>query len=180
MYGLLFQLPQFFSVFRVTEPRDIGYMLFVMMIGMVVAAPLGGQLTDRIGARSAALLGSVLLLTGVGLLWGIDSFESPQGAMPALLMSGLGLGLCNAPAQSASMSAVEPGQVGMAAGVSSTMRYLGGILSILVLGAVLGDDQIVSVARHTVMIQLFTITIGLSALMSLWLPGATVATAKSP
>jgi len=48
-----FQLPQFFSVFRVTEPRDIGYMLFVMMIGMVVAAPLGGQLTDRIGARSA-------------------------------------------------------------------------------------------------------------------------------
>jgi len=68
----------------------------------------------------------------------------------------------------------------MAAGVSSTMRYLGGILSILVLGAVLGDDQIVSVARHTVMIQLFTITIGLSALMSLWLPGATVATAKSP
>lgn len=180
MYGLLFQLPQFFSVFRMTEPRDIGYMLFAMMIGMVVAAPLGGQLTDRIGARSAALLGSVLLLTGVGLLWGIDSFESAQGAMPALLMSGLGLGLCNAPAQSASMSAVEPGQAGMAAGVSSTMRYLGGILSILVLGAVLGDDQIVSVARHTVMIQLFTIAIGLSALMSLWLPGASVATAKSP
>jgi len=180
MYGLLFQLPQFFSVFRVTEPRDIGYMLFVMMIGMVVAAPLGGQLTDRIGARSAALLGSVLLLSGVGQLWGLGSFESPQEAMPALLMSGLGLGLCNAPAQSASMSAVEPGQVGMAAGVSSTMRYLGGILSILVLGAVLGDDQIVSVARHDVMIRLFTVAIVLSALMSLWLPSAPVAATKSP
>ena len=175
MYGLLFQLPQFFSVFRETTPREIGYLLFVMMLGMVIAAPAGGQLTDRIGARRSALLGSLVLVAGVAQLWRLGAFQSPTDAMPALLSFGLGLGLCNAPAQTASMSAVKPGQAGMAAGVSSTMRYLGGIMSILVLGVVLGNDSVVNLTRHEVMIRLFTVAIVLSALVSLRLPGAGVA-----
>ena len=179
MYGLLFQLPQFFSVFRGTMPREIGYMLFVMMIGMVVAAPVGGQLTDRIGARRTALAGSLLLLSGMGQLWWLGSFETPTDAMTALLMFGLGIGLCNAPAQAASMGAVVPGQAGMAAGVSSTMRYLGGILSILVLGTVLGNDAVVSLARHDLMIRLFTVALVLSTLLSRRLPGADIAAARS-
>ena len=179
MYGLLFQLPQFFSVFRGTMPREIGYMLFVMMIGMVVAAPVGGQLTDRIGARRTALAGSLLLLSGMGQLWWLGSFETPTDAMTALLMFGLGIGLCNAPAQADSMGAVVPGQAGMAAGVSSTMRYLGGILSILVLGTVLGNDAVVSLARHDLMIRLFTVALVLSTLLSRRLPGADIAAARS-
>ncbi|MDU8913822.1 MFS transporter [Aestuariicoccus sp. MJ-SS9] len=171
MYGLLFQLPQFFSVFRGTEPRQIGYMLFVMMVGMVIAAPLGGQLTDRIGARGAALIGSALLLAGSVQLWRLGAFATPADAIPALSTFGLGLGLCNAPAQSASMGAVPPHQAGMAAGVSSTMRYLGGILSILVLGAVLGNNALVSPARHDIMIQLFTAAVAVAALLSSFLPG---------
>ncbi len=180
MYGLLYQLPQFFSVFRGAAPREIGYMLFVMMIGMVVAAPVGGHLTDRISARSAALLGCALLLSGMVPLWHLEAFESPQDAMLALLIFGLGLGLCNAPAQASLMSAVASQQAGMAAGVSSTMRYLGGILSILVLGAVLGGDTLVSVTRHEVMIGLFTVAIVLSALMSRRLLGAGKRAAGSP
>ncbi|MDX1464672.1 MAG: MFS transporter [Halomonas sp.] len=180
MYGLLYQLPQFFAVFRGAAPRDIGYMLFVMMIGMVVAAPVGGHLADRISARSTALLGCALLLSGMLQLWQLGSFESPQDAMLALLIFGLGLGLCNAPAQASLMGAVASQQAGMAAGVSSTMRYLGGILSILVLGVVLGGDTIVSVTRHEIMIGLFTVAIVLSALMSRRLPGAGNAAAGSP
>ena len=179
MYGLLFQLPQFFSVFRGTEPREIGYMLFVMMVGMVVAAPLGGQLTDRIGARRAALIGALLLLVGVAQLWRLNGFETPGDAIAALVVFGLGLGFCNAPAQAASMGAVEPGQAGMAAGVSSTMRYLGAIFSILVLGAVLGNDDTVSVARHDIMIRLFTVAVFLSALLSRNLPDAAKPAAQS-
>lgn len=180
MYGLLYQLPQFFAVFRGAAPRDIGYLLFVMMIGMVVAAPLGGHLTDRVSARSSALLGCALLLTGMVQLRHLGSFESPQDAMLALLLFGLGLGLCNAPAQASLMGAVASQQAGMAAGVSSTMRYLGGILSILVLGVVLGGDTIVSETRHAVMIGLFTLAIVLSALMSWSLPGAGDRVAGSP
>jgi len=172
MYGLLFQLPQFFSVFRAAGPRETGYLLFCMMVGWVVGAPLGGQMTDRIGARRAALIGTLFLLAGLAQLWRLGVFDTPSDAIVALLVLGLGLGLCNAPAQSASMGEVHPDQAGMAAGVSSTMRYLGGIFSILVLGVVLGSDDTVNVTRHEFMIWLFTGAVVVSALISLRLPGA--------
>jgi len=177
MYGLLFELPQYFSVFRGTSPRDVGYMLFVMMAGMVIAAPLGGQLTDRFGARLTAMLGIVPLFIGVTLLWPLTSFQTPTAAMLPLLLFGAGIGLCNAPAQSASIAAVDPARAGMAAGVGSTMRYMGSITSILVMGAVLGSDADVSAGRHELMIRLFTGAIALSALATLRLPGRHSATA---
>jgi len=121
----------------------------------------------------------LLLLTGVAQLWRLESFATPTDAVPALLMFGLGLGLCNAPAQAASMGAVAPGQAGMAGGVSSTMRYLGAILSTLVLGAVLGSDATVSIGRHLIMIVLFTGAIAISAMISLRLPGMAVGAAET-
>ena len=173
MYGLLFELPQFFSVFRHAPPRSIGLMLFVMMLGMVIAAPAGGQLTDRVGARLAALAGSVLLLAGIVMLWPLGaSFAHPSDALVPLLSFGVGMGLSSAPAQSAAMSAVEPERAGMAAGINSTMRYMGAILSILVLGAVLGNDTAVSIQRHEVMIRLFTVAVVLAMGASLRLPGS--------
>jgi hypothetical protein len=114
-----------------------------------------------------------MTLAGVAQLWRLASFQTPTDAMAALLMLGLGLGLCNAPAQAASMSAVEPGQAGMAAGVSSTLRYLAGTLSVLVLGAVLGSDKAVSVTRHVIMIELFSAALVLAILLSFRLPGRT-------
>ena len=77
------------------------------------------------------------------------------------------------------MGAVDPRQAGMAAGVSSTMRYLGGILSIIVLGAVLGSDAAVTVERHVLMIRLFTAAIAVSALLGLLLPGRAGSPEKS-
>ena len=180
MYGLLFELPQFFTVFRGSASRDVGYMLFVMMIGMVIAAPIGGQLTDRFGARLAAIVGVVPLLAGALMLWRLGSFATPADALLALLFFGLGIGLSSAPAQSAAMTAVKPEQAGMAAGVSSTMRYLGGIFSILVLSFVLGSDSVVSVARHDIMVRLFTVAIVLSAFASFRLPSRSGVNAPLP
>lgn len=171
MYGLLFALPQFFAVFRGSPPDAVGYMLFVMMIGMVIAAPIGGQLTDRLGARLAAMLGVMPLLAGALMICRLTAFQSPDDALLALLLFGIGMGLSSAPAQSASMAAIPPEQAGMAAGVSSTMRYLGGISTILVLGAVLGDDVSVNAERHEIMVMLFAGAIALSGLACLKLPG---------
>jgi MFS family permease len=171
MYGLLFELPQFFSVFRDTTPREIGYLLFVMMVGMVIAAPIGGFLTDRFGARRASILGVFFLVGGIFQLWQLASIQIAGDIFFALLAFGLGMGLSNAPAQSSAMSAVEPERAGMAAGVSSTMRYFGAIVSILVMSTVLGDDATVSVERHVTMIYLFTVAVLVSVVASRFLPG---------
>ena len=171
MYGLLFELPEFFVRFRGSSAREVGYMLFAMMIGMVVSAPAGGRLTDRFGARAAALMGASLLIAGSLLLCRLTSFAFPLDAAVPLLLFGLGLGLCSAPAQSTSISAADPTQAGLAAGVSSTMRYLGGISSIAMLGAILGKDADMTEGRHQLMVVIFTVATVLSALASWFIPG---------
>lgn len=179
MYGLLFQLPQFFEHFSKATPREVGYMLFAMMVGMVFASPAGGRLTDHLGARKAALLGVVPLMAGALLLCRLGSFDSPRDALLALLLFGIGMGLCSAPSQSSSMSSVPPEHAGMAAGASSTMRYLGGISSILVLGMVLGSDTVVNVERHELMAWIFAAAVAASAAVSLRLPVRYRATAEA-
>jgi MFS family permease len=172
MYALLFELPQFFERFRGTAPREVGYTLFTMMVGMVIMAPVGGRLMDRFGARRIGLLGSGVLLMGSLLLCGITSFASPADAVVPLLLFGMGMGLCSAPAQSSSMSVVPPQQAGMAAGISSTLRYLGGILGVVLLGMVLGSNETVTEGRHALMMVLFTVSVALSMFMCLRLPAA--------
>ena len=171
MYALLFELPQFFERFRGTPPREIGYTLFSMMVGMVFLAPVGGRITDHLGARKAGLIGTGCLLAGGLLLCRMASFATPHDAIPSLLLIGAGLGLCSAPAQSSSMSAVKPSEAGMAAGVSSAMRYVGGVCGVLVLGAVLGGNDTVSEARHVAMAWIYVVAIILSGIACLRLPG---------
>ena len=106
------------------------------MLAMVVMSPIAGRLTDHFGARPIAIAGSVAALLGIaGLAW-IDLTEPSQLAPPLALL-GLGLGLATPAAQSASMSAVRAELAGMAAGISSTMRYLGGIVGVAVMSLLL-------------------------------------------
>jgi len=177
MYGLIFQLPAFFEHFRGTAPRAVGFSLFTMMLGMVIASPLGGRATDRLGARSAGLIGAGVLVAGSLAMCRLSSFAGPAEAVPWLIVFGLGMGLSSAPAQSSAMAAVDPGRAGMAAGLSSTMRYLGGIATIAVQAAVLGGDHEVTEGRHVLMVMLYAAAAGLSLAAALVLPRRTMHTA---
>ncbi len=170
MYGLIFQLPAFFEHFRGTPPRAVGYGLFAMMIGMVLASPVGGRLTDRLGAQRAGLIGAAVLVAASLALCRIQSFQTPADAMVYLVMFGVGMGLSSAPAQSSAMAAVSPDRAGAAAGLSSTMRYLGGMATIAAQAAVLGGDHSVTEASHLLMIELYAAAALLSLAASLLLP----------
>lgn len=170
MYGLIFQLPAFFEHFRGTAPRAVGFSLFTMMLGMVVASPIGGRATDRLGARTAGLIGAGVLVVGSLALCRLQSFATPADAIPYLVLFGLGMGLSSAPAQSSAMAAVPPNRAGTAAGLSSTMRYLGGMATIAVQAAVLGGDRTVTETSNLVMIALYAGAALLSLAAALVLP----------
>jgi hypothetical protein len=92
-------------------------------------------------------------------------------AIPALVLLGAGLGLTSAPSQSAAMSDVPREKSGMAAGLTSTMRYIGGIAGLTVLGLVLTDSPAAEVVarEHTTAISLFcgalVLTLGCASLL---------------
>ncbi len=174
MYGLIFLLPSFFEHLRATTPRSVGYGLFVMMIGMVLASPLGGRATDHLGARLAGWIGAGVLVTGSLAMCRLYSFLTPADAMPFLLLFGIGMGLSSAPAQSSAMASVPSRQAGRAAGLSSTMRYLGGISTIAVQATVLGTDSAATEGRYQFMIVLYTIAAGISFAVASILPRRTL------
>jgi MFS family permease len=169
MYAMLFQLPIFFDKVRRLEHGAIGPALLALTLAMVVASVLGGRLSERIGARLQVLVGSLLALTGLWWLHDFSAIESPTDVIPGLLLMGTGIGLSSPPAQAASMSAAPKEHSGMAGGVLSTMRYIGGVAGIAVLGALLTDAT--SVESHGSPVFVYAGALAAAAALSLLLPG---------
>jgi MFS family permease len=99
-----------------------------------------------------------------------------------LVLLGLGLGLANPAAQAASLARVARDRSGMAAGVGSTMRYLGGVLGVAVLARVLdvSGSRASVVAQHHLLLGIFVVVLlGGLACVSL-LPGRTAAASGVP
>ena len=128
-----------------------------------------GRLTEHIGARAQAFVGSLLALAG---LWWFSDFGSvhvPLDIMPGLVLIGTGVGMTSPPAQAASMSTVGREQAGMAGGVLSTLRYIGGVAGTTALGALLHDGA--STASHQRPLFVYAGALIIAAALSLLLPG---------
>lgn len=171
MYALLFQLPIFFAKARHLEPGAIGPALLALTLAMVAASLVAGRISERIGARAQVLLGSLL---GLGGLWWFRDFgaiQSPVDVIPGLLLMGTGIGLSSPPAQAAAMGAVARENSGMAGGVLSTMRYIGGVAGIAAMGALVADAS--SAASHGLPVYVYAGALAASAALALMLPGRT-------
>ncbi|HEV2061085.1 MAG TPA: MFS transporter, partial [Solirubrobacteraceae bacterium] len=101
----------------------------------------GGRVADRRGHRLPAGFGLALLTVAAALLTAMGATPSALGLAGALLLGGIGLGLANAPLQTAAMEAVAPRHAGVAAGLFATARYSGSIVSALLLATLLGHGS---------------------------------------
>ncbi|WP_438002270.1 MFS transporter [Sorangium sp. So ce185] len=180
MYATMFELPQVAGRLFHVGPRDVGTTLMAMMGTMVVASPFAGRGSDRFGPRAVALAGCSLALAGMVLL-AARPLSALSDAIPALVMLGAGMGLTSAPSQSAAMSDVPREKSGMAAGLTATMRYVGGIAGLTVLGLVLTDrpEGDVVMREHTMATSIFGAALLLTLGCALLLPGRAAAPAAA-
>ncbi len=170
MYGLLFQLPYLFAQRFGEDTGRTGRTMLAMMAMMVIGAPLGGRSSEHLGARATAVTGALLALAGLVLL-GARTLEASGDAIVPLMLLGFGLALTTAPSQTSAMGAVDRARSGMAAGMMSTTRYLGGVAGIAVLGGLLaqGGATATPEQHHAAMI-VFGGALAVSALVALALP----------
>lgn len=168
-YPLLFQLPVFFDQVRHLGARTMGQVLLALTAAMVLSSMAGGRLAEFVGARVQTLFGSLLALAGLWWFADLDSVRVPLDVMPGMLLIGAGVGLTSPPAQAASMSTVGRDQAGMASGMQSTMRYLGGVAGITVLGLLLGDSA--SPVSHQRPVFVYAGALIVAAALSALLPG---------
>jgi MFS family permease len=113
-----------------STPLWAGIYLLPVTVGFLIAAPLAGWLSDRMGARPLTVGGMLLMAaTFVALLLIPVNFDYWMFAI-LVFLNGLGGGVFTAPNTAAIMSSVPADQRGAASGVRSTFFNGGNSLSI--------------------------------------------------
>jgi MFS family permease len=140
MYTLLLSLPVFLIGWGNWGDEHVGLLLAGLSLPMFFFSPLGGRLSDRSGRRLPAFLGTVLIALGTLPFLAIAPFWSWSVYLAPLVLLGIGSGLSMASMQATAIETVSLGRAGQAAGLFSTMRYLGSILGSSVMAAVLSGS----------------------------------------
>lgn len=135
LYGTLLAVPVLLSRRSGWSDAEIGLAVAAMSLPMAVMSPIGGRLADRAGRRAAAVAGLGLLSAALVPLAVAGVSVSAPVLITSLAVAGAGLGLSNAAVQAAGIEALDPRDAGVAAGIFSTGRYLGGIAAVSLVAA---------------------------------------------
>jgi EmrB/QacA subfamily drug resistance transporter len=118
------------------SPLQAGVRFLPATLMIVAIAPIAGRLTDRIGARIPIAVGLSLVTVAMLLLTGVDRSTGYGDLLPSFVLMGVGMALTMSPMSTAAMNAVAEAKAGIASGVLSMNRMIGGTLGVAVIGAV--------------------------------------------
>jgi MFS family permease len=117
------------------EPRAVGLMLAAVPIGLGLAAPISGVLSDRFGTRPITVIGLAILLAGYLAVSTLDEDTTTLGYLLRFLPIGIGMGVFQSPNNSAIMGSAPRERLGVASGLLAITRTLGQTTGIATLGA---------------------------------------------
>jgi EmrB/QacA subfamily drug resistance transporter len=105
---------------------------------VLVAAPVSGRLSDRIGGKYILITGLVLFAAGMGCAALIATPSSAwHDFLPAFLVAGAGMGCVFPPMTTIAMRDIEPPVAGAASGLLNTDRQVGSVIGAAAVGALL-------------------------------------------
>ncbi len=118
------------------SPLEAGVRFLPATLMIVAIAPIAGRLTDRIGPRW--LIGTGLTLVSGALYWltTIEVTTTYGDIWPSFILMGVGMALVMSPMSTAAMNAVAVTKAGVASGILSMSRMIGGTMGVAVIGAV--------------------------------------------
>lgn len=138
-YSLFFGLPSYLQMVRHISEFHTGMLMLSLGLCSLIVSPLAGRWIDHSGPRPA-LLASAILMT-FGSLWLVMFNQDSQvvSVCVALATFGISNGLNNVGMQAALFKSSPKEIIGVASGLFNTSRYLGTILSSLLISIVMGD-----------------------------------------
>ncbi len=145
MLAMFFFLALYMQNIRGYSPLQAGVRFLPSTLMIVLLAPVAGRLTDRVGPRPLMTFG--LLSVSGALFWQSHlTVDSGYGALlPGFVLMGIGMAFVMSPMSTAAMNSVEPTKAGVASGILSMSRMVGGTFGVAVLGALvatLGANRI--------------------------------------
>jgi len=129
-----------------------GIMLGPVAVGLLIASPIAGRLSDRMDPRTLIRAGTVLGTLALAGLAAVLSLNTPYWLIAGLMfVAGIGNGLFNSPNSSLIMGSVAPDRRGVAAGIRSLLMSVGGVIAIIFTLSI-----VVSEVPRDVMLQVFS------------------------
>jgi EmrB/QacA subfamily drug resistance transporter len=137
LFGAMILVPLYYQEVRHESLIATGLLVGPQGLGMLVAMPVAGRLTDRFGGGRVALGGvSVLCLSTIPLAF-IGPSASIAGISTVLLVRGVGIGFSFMPAMTTAFASLRPDQLSDATPQLNVLQRIGGAIGTAVLAVVL-------------------------------------------
>lgn len=131
---------QYYQVARGATPTEAGLLTLPMIAGNFLGSVVSGQLISRFGKwKRFLILGSLLIVAGMGLLGTIDHSTDLARAGVYTFVLGLGLGMTMQNLVLGVQNTVQAKDIGTASATVAFFRSVFGAVGVSVLGAVLNN-----------------------------------------
>lgn len=138
MFGGMMVLPLYMQIVHDASPMKSGFMMLPMVLGLMFASVLSGQITSRTGKiRVFPMVGSLIMASSLLLLATIDADTELLHVMLIMAMLGFGLGNSMQPLLIILQNAVSPQQIGVATSSATFFRQIGGTIGVAIFLSVL-------------------------------------------
>lgn len=117
-------------------PWEAGLLLAPAAAGTAATMPLGGRLTDRIGARIPVTIGAAMIAAAVWLLGSVTPATPHSRILVYLLIQGAGTGFSLMPNTVAAMNTLPARWVSRASAIRSLNRQIAGSLGVAALSSI--------------------------------------------
>ncbi len=136
MLGVFFFLALYMQDILGYSPLEAGVRFLPSTLMIVMVAPVAGRMADRFGPRWLIAGGLTVVAASLYSFSGIAVDSSYLDLLPGFMLLGVGIAMTMSPMTSAAMNAVAVEKAGIASGVLSMFRMVGGSLGVAVTGAI--------------------------------------------
>jgi len=137
-YSLFFGLPSYLQIVRHVSELQTGILMLSLGLCSLVTSPIAGRWIDKSGPGPALLVSAILMTLGSVWLVTLNQTSPIISVCFTLAAFGISNGLNNVGMQAALFQNSPKEIIGVASGLFNTSRYLGTILSSLLIGIVMG------------------------------------------
>ncbi|WP_028588737.1 MFS transporter [Paenibacillus massiliensis] len=139
-YSLFFGLPSYLQMVRHVSEFHTGILMLSLGLCSLVTSPMAGRWIDKAGPRPALLVSGILMTFGSIWIVTLNETSPVISVCVALAAFGISNGLNSVGMQAALFNSSPKEVIGVASGIFNTSRYLGTILSSLLIGSVMGSN----------------------------------------
>ena len=149
VYGMFFVVTLYLQQVLGYSPLAAGFAWLALSLTALVTSVGGAQVVSRIGPRLPLVAGLAVAAVGTWLLSRLPADAGyVRDLLPALTVSGIGVGLAFVTLSIGALEGVEERDSGLASGLVNTTQQIGGALGVAVLSTIAISRSAEIVAAH--------------------------------